>query len=149
MEKRELSCKEKKKYRLLCTGSNTRVRWNMSEPAGVKEKEDEGDMDEKDDTNKPNEVTVQLSKRMTRGKRGWRRFKKELRMGCTLNKEWKLTVRRLGKWSERKWAEEERKARKKGEVKVGSQKDRSTKLEMVRKGEIGPDSAHLDGSLLS
>lgn len=59
----------------------------MSEPAGVKEKEDEGDMDEKDNTNKPNEVTVQLSKRMTRGKRGWRCFKKELRTGCTLNKE--------------------------------------------------------------
>lgn len=59
----------------------------MSEPAGVKEKENERNMDEKDNTNKPNEVTVQLSKRMTRGIRGWRRFKKEQRTGSTLSKE--------------------------------------------------------------
>lgn len=55
----------------------------MSEPAGVKEKEDKRNMDMRDNTNKPNEVTVQLSKGMTRGKRSWRRFKKELRTGCT------------------------------------------------------------------
>lgn len=55
----------------------------------MKGKEEERNMDEKDKTNQPNEVTAQLSKRMTRGKKDTGGFskKKERRTACALSKE--------------------------------------------------------------